>query len=740
MTPDIKGQVDSVIAQMTLFEKIGQLSQVMGNYGHISDELRFRIGAGGIGSIINETDPATLRELQRIAVEESRLGIPLLMGRDVIHGFRTIFPIPLGMAASWSEELAQQSANISANEAASIGINWTFSPMIDICRDARWGRIAEGYGEDPVLCSAMGSAMVKGYQGKSLSEVGSIIACAKHFAGYGASESGRDYNTTNIPENELRNVYLKPFHAAAQAGAATFMSSFSDLDGIPASANTFLMKQVLRDEWQFNGFVVSDWESISQLSIHGFTENDKQSAFEAFQAGIDMEMSSSTYHDHLHDLLDEGQIDLQQIDLMVARILAVKFALGLFDNPYAQPSELPPLLSEQSLSVAQESVEKSTVLLKNDNQRLPLVVSELTDIALIGPLADDDYEQLGTWIFDAIPADSITVRQALNAYCHDKARIHYAKGVETTRSDDHSGFKEALDKAQNSQVVIMVVGEEAILSGEAHSRTQLDLPGAQQALVDAIHELGKPIVMIIMAGRPLVLAPVLPKVEALLYAWHPGTMAGPGLVRLLFGDAVPSAKLPVSFPRTVGQIPIYYNQKNTGKPITHENFVHMNDFPLRAPQTSLGMASGHMDCYFTPQFPFGFGLSYTQFEYSDLNLTTHELLIGSSTIVSAKVTNSGTCDAAEIVQLYIRDRVGSITRPVKELKHFRRVHIEAGQSAVVSFELSSDDLVFFGRDKTWVCEPGYFDVWVGPNSEHGLHSEFKLLIAHKGGAVPNRHG
>lgn len=719
--------VSSLLSKMTLVEKIGQMCQVMGDYGHVSPQLAERINAGSIGSIINETDPATLRELQRIAVEDSRLGIPLLMGRDVIHGFRTIFPIPLAMAASWSPELVQQSAAISASEAASIGINWTFSPMIDICRDPRWGRIAEGYGEDPVLCSVLGGAMVQGYQGESLAAPSSIIACAKHFAGYGASESGRDYNTTNIPENELRNVYLRPFHAAAQAGVATFMSSFSDLDGIPASGNAFLMQQVLREEWQFEGFVVSDWESISQLQIHGFTENDKQSAYEAISAGIDMEMSSCTYRDHLEELIAADKIELNKIDMMVERILSIKCALGLFEQPYAQPEKLPQLLSEHALAMAQKSVEDSTVLLKNDNDILPLDQSTLTDIALIGPMADDPYEQLGTWIFDAKPEDSTTVRQALKQYCDVSMNIHYAKGVSTTRSHDQSGFEEALAAVAQSQVVIMVVGEESILSGEAHSRTELDLPGAQQGLLEAVEAMGKPIVMIIMAGRPLVLESVLPKVDGLLYAWHPGTMAGPGLVRLLLGNAIPSAKLPVSFPRHVGQIPIYYNQKHTGKPANESNYVHMNDFPLRAPQTSLGMAATHLDCHFTPQFPFGFGLSYTRFKYEHLQLSKHDLNVGESVTVYIQLSNIGNYDADEIVQLYIRDRVGSITRPVKELKQFKRVHLKRGQTQQLEFELTSRELAFFGRNKTWASEPGEFDIWVGESSAMGLHGEFRLV-------------
>ena len=720
-------KIESLLLQMTLNEKIGQLCQVMGDYGQVSEQLKQRIKQAEIGSIINETDPTTVKELQRIAVEESRLGIPLLIGRDVIHGFRTIFPIPLGMAASWSPELVQKSAAVSASEAASIGVNWTFSPMIDISRDPRWGRIAEGYGEDPILCSVLGSAMVKGYQGESLAAPDSIIACAKHFAGYGATESGRDYNTTNIPENELRNIYLRPFHAAVEAGVASFMSSFSDLDGVPASGNAFLMRQVLRDEWQFEGFVVSDWESISQLQIHGFTENERQSAYEACQAGIDMEMSSTTYRDHLADLLHSNTIEIAKIDLMVKRILAIKFALGLFTQPYAQPNTLPPLLSEAALAVATKSVENSAVLLKNDAVTLPLKLDCLADIALIGPLADDPYEQLGTWIFDAKPEDSITVRQALQQHCPKATNIHYAKGLATTRSEDQSGFKQAIAAAHRSQVVIMVVGEESILSGEAHSRTNLDLPGAQQQLLEAIDATGKPIVMLIMAGRPLVLAPVLPRVKALLFAWHPGTMAGPGLVRLLFGEAIPSAKLPLSFPRHVGQIPIYYNQKHTGKPAHEGNYVHMQDFPIRAPQTSLGMASTHLDCHFTPQFPFGFGLSYTRFQYEDLQLSKSVIYLSDQVNVSVKLSNTGDYDADEIVQLYIRDRVGSITRPVKELKQFQRVNLKVGQSKRVEFLLNSEELAFFGRNKTWAVEPGEFDVWVGESAETGLHASLTLV-------------
>lgn len=727
LNPNFDLPVSQLLSRMSISEKIGQMSQLAGAEGwipeHISDALR----QGKLGSVINEVDLNTVNELQRIAVEESRLGIPLLIGRDVIHGFKTIFPIPLGQAASWSPEVVEQGARISALESSTCGINWTFAPMIDISRDPRWGRIAESLGEDPYLCSALGVAMVKGFQGKSLNELGSIAACAKHFAGYGASESGRDYNTANIPENELRNVYLPPFKAAADAGVATFMASFSDLNGVPASGNEWLMKQVLREEWNFSGFVVSDWDSIRQLTVHGFTANDKDAAFEAANAGIDMEMVSRTYHDHLEALVSAGKIDIEQIDLMVGRILTLKYDLGLFDNPYTDPASLPRLLIEENLAAAKQAALKSCVLLKNSNNLLPISSQETNSIAVIGPLADDGYEQLGTWVFDGEAQHSHTCLRAITDLVGGSVDVKYAKAIENTRSHNQDDFGQAVNIATSADVAVLFLGEEAILSGEAHCRSSIDLPGCQEQLIDAIKATGTPIVLVIMAGRPLTLSNIVDKVDSILYAWHPGTMGGPAIADLIFGVQSPSGKLPVTFPRTVGQIPLYYAQKHTGKPASDESFVHMNDIPERAAQTSLGMAATHLDTHFSAQFHFGFGLSYSQFEYSNIELSQANIAIGDTLKISAQLSNIGNVDGEEIAQLYIRDSVGSVTRPVRELKGFQRMFLKAGETKTINFELSTDDLAFYDRKMQLNAEAGHFQLWIGGCSQASLETEFYIV-------------
>lgn len=716
----------ALLSKMTLVEKIGQMSQCSGCGGYLSDELAAQICSGSVGSVINEVNLDVVNEMQRIAVEESRLGIPLLIGRDVIHGFKTIFPIPLGQAASWSTEVVESGARISALESASAGVNWTFAPMIDISRDPRWGRVAESLGEDPYLCSVLGEAMIKGFQGDSLSMPGAIAACAKHFVGYGAAESGRDYNTTSISENELRNVYLPPFKAAAKAGVATFMSAFNELNGIPASGNEWLMKQVLREEWGFEGFVVSDWESIKQLTTHGFSEDEKMAAFEAVNAGIDMEMVSTSYQQHLESLIDEGKVELSTIDAMVMRILILKHELGLFEQPFTNPEQLPALLNPAHLLVAKEAAIKSCVLLKNRNHILPLAKSDIQSLAVIGPLADDGYEQLGTWIFDGEAEHSITCLQALTSYAAAEIDIKFSQGLATSRSEQQDGFDEAVKLAHESDVVLMFLGEESILSGEAHCRSNIDLPGAQEQLIEAVAATGKPIVLVVMAGRPLTLTSIIDKVDAILYAWHPGTMGGPAIIDLLFGLASPSGKLPITFPRVVGQIPLYYSQKNTGKPATDESYVHMKDIPARAQQTSLGMAATHLDTHFSPLFPFGFGLSYSEFEYSDIQVSCASISLGETVTISAQITNVGQCDCEEVVQLYVRDLVGNVTRPVKELKGFQRINLDAGATQRVVFSIHTNDLAFHDRNMELKAEPGLFHVWIGGDSESKLRSEFNI--------------
>jgi beta-glucosidase len=684
-----------LLNEMTLPEKIGQMSQFNGSAHNLEDAIR----QGRVGSVLNEVDVETVNRLQRIAIDESRLGIPLLIGRDVIHGFKTVFPIPLGQAASWNPGILKEGARIGALEASAAGVNWTFAPMIDITRDPRWGRIAECLGEDPYLGSVMATAMVDGFQGENFSQKGSIAACAKHFAGYGAVESGADYNTTNIPETELRNVYLPPFKAAADAGVATFMTSFSDLNGIPASASEFLLKQVLRSEWGYKGFVVSDWESIHQLVIHGLTPDDKESAFEAANAGLDMEMVSTTYADHLESLVLEGRISEQQVDTMVANILRVKLQLALFENTYTDPEAFPEPCNSLHLEAARQAAMESCVLLRNRHEILPLSLDELSSIAVIGPMAHQPVQQMGTWVFDGDPDYCQTGLDAIRALAGDDVNIQFAPGLPTTRSCDHGGFTAAVNAAEQSDAVIMFVGEEAILSGEAHCRADIDLPGHQQQLIEAVAKCGKPITLVVMAGRPLTLDPILTSVDAILY---------------------------VSFPRMVGQIPIYYARKNTGKPTSAESFVHIDDIDADAAQTSLGMTCMHLDAGFEPLFPFGFGLSYTNFSYADICTNVDNVHLGDSIEISALVTNTGTREAEEVVQLYIRDLYANITRPVRELKGFQKIRLQPGQQKLVRFNLHTDDLAFYNRHMQLAAEPGEFHAWIGGDSNASLRTEFKI--------------
>ena len=726
-------QVAELLARMTLAEKIGQMTQVNGAGGNLPDELREAVKSGHIGSILNEVDVDTVNELQRIAVQESRLGIPLLIGRDVIHGFNTILPIPLGQAASWNPELVRKGARMAALEAASTGVNWTFAPMIDISRDPRWGRIAESFGEDPYLTSVLGAAMVEGFQG-DFSQAGNIAACAKHFAGYGASESGRDYNTTNIPENELRNVYLPPFKAAVDAGVATIMTSFSDLNGVPASGNRFLLKQVLRDEWQFDGFVVSDWASIEQLSVHGFTANDKESAFEAASAGVNMEMATLTYARHLPELLEEGRIGIKQLDSMVSDILRIKFNMGLFDKPFTDPSNYPAIANDDHLALAEQLARQSLVLLENRDQALPLNKQELTSLAVIGPLADDPYEQLGTWIFDGDPSISQTPLSAIREFLGDDVQVNHVRAMETSRSRSTEGFDEAVQAAQSSDAVVVFLGEESILSGETHSRANIDLPGNQHELLQALRRAGKPVIAVILAGRPLTLSDILDDVDALLFAWHPGTMAGPAIADILFGVEAPSGKLPATFPLMVGQVPVYYAHKNTGRPATPEKFTHMDDIPVRMPQSSWGFASFHLDAGYKPLYEFGYGLSYTKFEYSNIGVKVSASEPGGTVIdLQAEVRNAGDVAADEVVQLYVRDLVGNVTRPVKELKGFQRVRLRPGESRKVYFSISREDLAFHGRDMKLITEPGDFHAWIGGSSDADLKASFTLTAGRNSG-------
>lgn len=721
----IANSIQALINEMTLDEKIGQLSLVNSEYGQISADTKESLKAGRIGGMLNEVAPEIVNELQRIAVEESRLGIPLLIGRDIIHGFNTIFPIPLGMAATWNESLIEECCRVAAQEASAVGVNWTYAPMVDISRDPRWGRVAESLGEDPALSSILTTAMIKGFQGEQLSQPGTIAACVKHFAGYGACESGKDYNTTNIPENELRNVHLAPFKAAIDAGAMSLMTSFSDIDGIPASANHFLLRHILREEWDFKGMVVSDWASITQLAVHGLTEDEKDSAAHAANAGVDMEMASHAYADNLAELVNEGKVSIAQIDLMVEHVLRVKFQLGLFENPYTNEPVFDSM--EKRLELAKETALQSCVLLRNEKQTLPLNIKQINSIAVMGPMADEPAEQLGTWVFDGDQSLSQTPLKAFKEVLPENISLNYVRSMETSRSRDKLKIEEAVAVAEKSDVILFFAGEEAILSGESHCRSDIRLPGAQEELISALSKTGKPLVLILMAGRPVAMENIYDKVDAILCAWHPGCMAGPAIIDLLLGVKAPSGKLPITFPRVTGQIPIYYGHKNTGRPATDESVLYIDDIEVGTPQHSFGNTSFHLDVDNSPLYPFGFGLSYTTFEYSNLKLSQNKVEIGGCIFVTVDITNKGAVGAYETVQLYTRDLVGSVTRPVKELKKIKKIYLKPGQKETVSFVLATDDLAFYGRDNKLHCEPGAFHLWVGSDSNADLKAEFEII-------------
>lgn len=720
----IENRIRGLLERMTLEQKIGQLNQVQAWGDNIVESLADAIRAGRVGSIINVVDRDVINALQHIAVHESEHGIPLLVARDVIHGYHTVAPLPIGQAASWNPDVVRECARLSAQEASAFGVNWTFAPMIDISRDPRWGRIAESLGEDPYLTGVLGAAMVEGFQVSETGGADTLVACAKHFAGYGASEAGRDYNTTNIPENELRNVYLPPFLAAVEAGVGTFMTSFSDIDGIPATASDFLLDQVLRKEWAFDGAVVSDWDSIHQLVVHGFSENDVEATYEAATAGVEIDMIGGVYERHLPELVHQGRVSMERVDELVGNVLRVKLRAGLMDRDVTELPAEPARMT--ALALARKAAEQSLVLLKNEHGALPLNAQDLNSIAVIGPLADEPAEQLGTWVFDGDAERSVTPLAALKSMLDGDVAIHQVRGLETTRSKDRSGFDEALRAAEKSDAVVLFVGEEAILSGEAHCRADITLPGVQEDLIRHLRAAGKPVIGVILAGRPLALGGIIDAFDALIYAWHPGTMGGPAIADTLFGRIAPSGKLPVSFPTMSGQVPIYYGFKQTGRPATPDTVIHIDDVPAGATQTSLGMTTFHLDAGYEPLFPFGFGLSYTHFAYHDLALDRHHIAMGESVVAEITLTNTGPVAGTEVAQLYIRDRFASLTRPIRELKRFERVTLEPGESRRVRFELSTDDLAFFRRDKTYGAEPGAFDLWIGGDSTTDLGTEFHI--------------
>ena len=717
-TPEIERRVDQLLSRMTLAEKIGQMNQVSagGEVANYADALR----KGQIGSILNEVDPVKVNEFQRICVEESRLGIPLLVGRDVIHGFHTVFPIPLGLASTFDPALVEAGARVASVEATGQGVRWTFSPMLDIARDPRWGRIAEGSGEDTWLDARMAEAMVRGYQG-DLSDATSMAACIKHFAGYGAAEGGRDYNSTFLTERQLRNVYLPPFEAAVKAGALTLMTSFNDNDGVPSTGNVFLVKDVLRGEWGFDGLVVTDWNSMGEMINHGFGTDRKDVARKALEAGVDMDMMTYGFLSHLEELVHSGAVKESAIDQAVRNILRVKILLGLFENPYVDVEAGKAVqYAPEHLAAAQKTAEESAILLKNDGV-LPLKADAVRNILVTGPMADAPHEQLGTWAFDGQSTHTVTPLKALQERFPGK--VTYVQGLKNSRSR-RERFDDVVAAARRADVVLVFLGEEAILSGEAHSLADLNLKGAQSGLLAALKATGKPVVATVMAGRPLTIERDLPNCGALLYAFHPGTMGGPALVNLLFGDVNPSGKTPVTFLCTVGQAPLYYSHHMTGRPYNGETLL--DDIPEEAGQTSLGNTSYYLDYGAYPLFPFGYGLSYTTFAYSGIALDREAYGAEDTVQVSFTLANTGACAGTEVVQIYVRDLVGSITRPVKELKHFERVALEPGESRTLTVGIPVSDLAFVGLDGVKKVEPGEFQLWVAGDSASGKPVSFEV--------------
>jgi len=713
--------INLLISKMTLQEKIGQMNQLTGT--GLSGDMKGLIKGGNVGSIINELDIKTINELQKVAVKESRLGIPIIFSRDVIHGFKTIFPIPLGQAATWNPQIAEDGARIAAIEASSYGIRWTFAPMIDVARDPRWGRVAESCGEDPFLTSVMGKAMIIGFQGENLSDATSIAACAKHFAAYGAVESGKDYNTTWIPEVLLRDVYLPPFKAAAEAGAASFMCSFNEMNGVPSSGNIHLNQDILKKEWKYDGVLISDWGSITEMVPHGVCTDLMDAAKKAAKAGVDIDMMGYAYITHLKELVESGAVSEKMIDESVRTILRMKHRLGLFKTPYAKELAIQPIYTDIALEKAKQAASESAILLKNDQSILPLT-DKYKSVAVIGPLSDAPADQLGTWCFDGEPEHSITPLAAIQKEYGDKLNILAEKGLSYSRQKSAEGIAKAVIAAKKADVILLFLGEEAVLSGEARSRADISLPGDQSKLLEALKQTGKPIVTIIMAGRPLTIVNEVAESDAVLYAFHGGTMAGPALSDLIFGKAVPSGKLPITLPRMVGQIPIYYANKNTGRPA--KNIDLIDAIPVGAAQTSLGFSSYHLDAGDSPLFPFGFGLSYTSFKYSDVKLSTKELSTGDSLTVECNITNTGNLDASEVAQLYIRDLVGSLARPVRELKGFQKILLKAGETKKIIFKINSDMLAFWNADLVERAEPGSFNVWISKDSQSGTPETFNL--------------
>lgn len=722
----IEQRVDSVLKLMTLEEKIGQMTQFSANWSItgpvMADDFRPYLEKGLIGSIFNATSVEGIQRFQQFAVDSTRLGIPILFGQDVIHGYKTIFPIPIAEACSWDLELMRKTAEIAAQEAASDGLHWTFAPMADIARDARWGRVLEGSGEDPYLGSEIAKVRVEGFQGgrdwKSLADTHTLLACAKHFAAYGAAESGRDYNTAELSEHTLRNVYLPPYRAALEAGVATFMASFNDVNGVPATGNRWLMTDILRNEWGFRGFVVSDYTGINELIPHGVAKDEKHAAELAANAGIDMDMTGATYIKYLAESVKEGKVSERTIDNAVRSILEMKFLLGLFDDPYRYLDEnraKENTMKPEFMATARKAVASSVVLLKNDGNILPITKESGKTIALVGPLMNDSINLNGEWAGLGDRNKSIPILKGLtDKYNDSSVRLIYAEGAsieETTPAK----IAEAVSAARRADVVIAAMGEDFNWSGEAAVRTDIRLPEPQRELLAALKATGKPIVLVSLSGRPLDLSWEDENLDAILQAWFPGVQTGNGIADVIAGDYNPSGRLVMSFPRNIGQIPIYYNQKNTGRP------VDLND-------ESVDYRSGYLDTSITPLYPFGYGLSYTTFEIGNVKADKNVLKTeDDSMTVTADVRNTGSADGEIVVQLYTRQLVASVTRPLKELKGFRKIALKAGESQQVTFELTSDDLAFYGIDMKKKAEPGDLKLWVAQHTaDHSNEVSFTI--------------
>lgn len=720
-----ESQIDELLGKMTLEEKVGQMNQYNGFYditGPVPEggnaAMKYEhLKKGWVGSMLNVNGVDEVRKLQKLVVEESRLGIPLIFGYDVIHGYKTQAPIPLAEAASWDLEAIEQSARIAADEASAVGLNWTFAPMVDISRDARWGRVMEGGGEDPFLGSKIGVARVKGFQGDDLTANNTIAACAKHLAGYGFAEGGRDYNTADFGTNTLYNMVLPPFKAAVEAGVMTVMNSFNILNGVPATGDAFLQRDILKEKWGFDGFVISDWGSIGEMIAHGHAEDLAHAGELAAKAGSDMDMESTAYITHLAASVRAGKVDENYIDDAVRRILQVKFELGLFEDPYRYCNaerEEKRLFHEDHLAGVLDMAKKSIVLLKNDSNLLPLRKDQ-KGILVIGDLADDKNSPLGSWRLAADSDSAVSFLEGMNAYTTDYQFVQGPKIFDdkadflhhVTLKDDPKGIEEAVAAAKNAEVVVMVLGEHGFMTGEGRSRTNLDLPGLQPELLKAVYEVNKNIVLVLMNGRPLTLSWEDEHIPTLLEAWQLGNQAGHAIAQVLFGDYNPSGKLPMSFPRSVGQMPLYYNSYSTGRPDDNQ----------------LVFWSHYGDEKNTALYPFGHGLSYTSFEYSELTVDASD---PNNVAVSVTVTNAGDLAGEEVVQLYLNDPFSSLVRPVKELKGFEKIMLEAGASQTVSFVLTDEELGYYNAKYELVVEPGAFNIMVGGSSTDGLTASFKI--------------